>query len=280
MIDLTFDTTTGIAELVEPVVFKAAGVVNVRITFSTSLTGLASDAITLSISTDEIEPVILAYLEVFTGSGTTRTGVLDVSDVRLVDFMSHRGPQPVSADLLIEVRLTRSGNTLVAPSLPCVCEPPALTTAGGFYVSNINGAYGSITLVAGGNMEITEGPDGTFTFTSTAEGGGSVSQSDSEDLEVGITTLEVTFDSAFEAIPSMETPAVIKPNDDADNIHVVGITVNAAGFKVWFNGEILESGYTMDWEAIERMFSETVTAYQSPGGQFYINPSGQLYIQP
>lgn len=126
MIDLTFDITTGIAELVGPVTFKAAGDVFVRVTFSASPGTMAGDAIKLAIGTDEIAPETLAYTQAFTQveSSAVWTATLDAGDSRLVDFMANRGPEPVNADLIIEIVCTIAGKDKYAPSLPCVVEPP------------------------------------------------------------------------------------------------------------------------------------------------------------
>lgn len=129
MIDLTFDTTTGIAELVEPVKFKAAGGVPVRVTLSSAPSGFAGSDIQLSIGTEEIEPQTLAFTNDFTGSATVYTAVLDASDSRLQDFMVTRGPEPVSVDLLIELIVTLDVGDIYAPSLPCVVEPPIVGAA-------------------------------------------------------------------------------------------------------------------------------------------------------
>ncbi len=130
MIDITFDIVTGIAALVSPVRFKAGADVPVRVTCSANPGTLAAGAMELAIGTYEIQPQTLAYNASFTQATAVFTATLDADDSRLVDFMEERGPEPVNADLLIELVVTISGKRLIAPSLLCIVEPPVLYGAG------------------------------------------------------------------------------------------------------------------------------------------------------
>lgn len=121
-----------------------------------------------------------------------------------------------------------------------------------------------------------------LTTADATEGTGTAAINGRSSLAIGDITKEITFDLPFDDNPLMGMPGVVKPNDAADNINVVGLTITATAFKVWFNGPIPESGYLLDWSAVAFTPSESTddNGYLSPDGEQYVSPTGEVYVQP
>ena len=93
------------------------------------------------------------------------------------------------------------------------------------------------------------------TMTCTADDGGDVSsviisQSGAAAIDAGTTYIDVTFDTAFAAAPTVVNPTIRKPAADSDDLGAISVSsITTSGFRATFTAAPPVSGYYLMYYA-------------------------------
>jgi hypothetical protein len=239
MISIAYDPITGTGKLTVQAVVKAGFDCDVRISMA-SAPGLVS-SLALALISADADADVLAYTEAFEAeNATTWVALLDANDTRLVEFMAGKS----SVTVAIEFVSVIDGKRRAAPNLAATVQASAITgpesTEGGpVYLTDMQTAAAIAAAVAEAVASLTA-PNG------------SVLKHGLTDIDEGVSTMTVTFQTGFPS-ESLEPTVTCNVYDDAggigDNISVVKIKdVTSLSFTVNFNGPV-PAGYKLSWMA-------------------------------